>query len=75
LSVAEQVEALTTGPIHWFEHWPTGDVPRTGAVVYTIWDRKGRFIYVGMSGRGYQGVTKAGSSGPWGRLSIRSAST
>jgi hypothetical protein len=54
LSVAEQVEALTTGPIHWFEHWPTGDVPRTGAVVYTIWDRKGRFIYVGMSGRGYR---------------------
>jgi hypothetical protein len=69
LSVTEQVEALTTGPIHWFEHWPTGEVPRTGAVVYTIWNREGRFIYVGMSGRGYQGVTKAGSSGPWGRLS------
>jgi hypothetical protein len=64
--MTEEVEALTTGPIHWFENWPTGGVPRTGAVVYTIWDREGRFIYVGMSGRGYQGVTRPGSSGPWG---------
>jgi hypothetical protein len=69
LKVTEQVEALTSGPIHWFEHWPTGGLPRTGAVVYTIWDREGRFIYVGMSGRGYQGVTKPGAKGPWGRLS------
>jgi hypothetical protein len=70
LSVIDGVEALTTGPIHWFEQWPTGGVPRTGAVVYTIWDREGQFIYVGMSGRGYQeGVTKPGSDGPWGRLS------
>src|SRR5690242_10725996 len=70
LSVIDGVEALTTGPLHWFEQWPTGGVPRTGAVVYTIWDREGQFIYVGMSGRGYQeGVTKPGSDGPWGRLS------
>jgi len=70
LGATEQLEALTSGPIHWFEHWPTGGVPRTGAVVYTIWDREGRFIYVGMSGRGYQGVTKPGAKGdPWGRLS------
>jgi hypothetical protein len=59
----EGIEALTTGPIHWFEHWPNGGVPRTGAVVYTIWDRKGLFIYVGYSGRG-----DAKGRGPWGRL-------
>jgi hypothetical protein len=67
--ITEELEALTAGPIHWFEQWPNGEVPRTGAVVYTIWDREGRFIYVGMSGRGYQGVKKPGSKGPWRRLS------
>ena len=69
--VPSEIDSLTSGPIHWFENWPTGGVPRTGAVIYTIWDREGRFIYVGMSGRGYQGVTRpsARGSGPWGRLS------
>ena len=67
--MSEEIEALTTGPIYWFEHWPTGEVPRSGAAVYTVWDREGQFIYVGMSGRGYQGVSRPGSDGPWGRLS------
>ena len=69
--MSEEIEALTTGPIHWFEYWPTGEVPRTGAAVYTVWDREGQFIYVGMSGRGYQGVTRPGAKGkgPSGRLS------
>jgi hypothetical protein len=67
--LSEEIEALTTGPIYWFEYWPTGEVPRTGAAVYTVWDRGGQFIYVGMSGRGYQGVSRPGSDGPWGRLS------
>ena len=26
--MSEEIEALTTGPIHWFEHWPTGDLTR-----------------------------------------------
>lgn len=57
------------GPIHWFADWPTGDVPRSGALVYTIWDRGGAFIHVGMSGRGYQGGPESnGKAGPWGRL-------
>jgi hypothetical protein len=69
--LSEGIEALTTGPIYWFEHWPTGEVPRSGAAVYTVWDREGQFIYVGMSGRGYQGVTRPGAKGkgPSGRLS------
>src|SRR5215203_2287159 len=67
--MAGEIETLTTGPIHWFQEWPTGELPRTGAAVYTIWHRDGRFIYVGMSGRGYsEGSTRAGSSGPWGRI-------
>jgi hypothetical protein len=68
--LSEGIDVLTTGAIHWFEHWPTKEVPRTGAGVYTVWDREGRFIYVGMSGRGYQGVTRPGATGkgPWGRL-------
>ena len=60
---------LTSGPIHWFSDWPTGNVPRSGAVVYTIWNREGSFIYVGMSGRSFTGGTEgSGKAGPWGRL-------
>ena len=60
---------LINGPIHWFSDWPTGDVPRSGAVVYTIWNREGSFIYVGMSGRSFTGGSDCnGKAGPWGRL-------
>lgn len=60
---------LTSGAIHWFSDWSTGDVPRTGAVVYTIWNREGFFIYVGMSGRSFTGGAGGnGKAGPWGRL-------
>jgi hypothetical protein len=63
-------EGLTSGPIHWFSDWPTGDVPRPGAVVYTIWNGEGSFIYVGMAGRGFLGAAEGnGKAGPWGRLS------
>jgi hypothetical protein len=72
LEFDQDIQALTTGPIHWFADWPTGDVPRSGAVVYTVWDRDGRVVYVGMCGRGTReaGATPlAGALGPWGRLS------
>jgi hypothetical protein len=60
---------LTDGPIQWFSDWATSNVPRSGAVVYTIWNREGAFIYVGMSGRSYTGSTEGnGKAGPWGRL-------
>jgi len=60
---------LLSGPIHWFSDWPTGDVPRSGAVVYTIWNRQGSFIYVGMAGRSFLGGAEGnGKAGPWGRL-------
>src|SRR4051812_6277101 len=66
---SNQIERLTTGPIHRFSDWPTGDVPRSGAVVYTIWDRDCSLIYVGMSGRGFTGTVEGnGKAGPWGRL-------
>jgi hypothetical protein len=35
-----------------FADWPNRSVPTFGAGVYTIWHNDGRFIYVGMSGRG-----------------------
>jgi hypothetical protein len=57
----DTIEALGNGPLHWFSEWPTGDVPRAGSLVYTVWDRDGTFVYVGMSGRTQQ---QAGS-GPW----------
>jgi hypothetical protein len=60
---------LISGPVHWFSDWPTGAVPKSGAVVYTIWNREGSFIYVGMSGRSFIGGTEGnGKAGPWGRL-------
>ena len=42
---------LENGDLHSFSSWPNLTVP-SSAGVYTIWDADGRFIYVGMSGRG-----------------------
>ena len=59
------LEELENSPLHWFADWPIAAVPRSGAVVYTVWDRGGQFLYVGMAGRGEQ---TARGSGPFGRL-------
>lgn len=68
-TLLQRISDLISGPLHWFADWPAGDVPRTGAAVYTIWDRSGRLIYVGMSGRSFvEGATAVGKLGPWGRL-------
>ena len=48
---------LGRGPIHSFTDWPNPAVPTFGAGVYTIWHSDGRFIYVGMSGRGITAET------------------
>jgi hypothetical protein len=58
--------ALWLGPMHWFSDWPVGEVPQAGSLVYTIWDRDGLFVYVGISGRS-QGQSSR-SKGPLGRL-------
>jgi hypothetical protein len=64
------MDALFGDPVLWFADWPNAVVPTKGAIVYTIWDRDGRFIYVGMSGRGVAADTapSATGKGPWGRL-------
>ena len=43
---------LSSGPVSLFADWPNVAVSTFGAGVYTIWHSDGRFIYVGMSGRG-----------------------
>jgi hypothetical protein len=43
---------LAHGAAYSFRDWPNSTVPTFGAGVYTIWHKDGRFIYVGMSGRG-----------------------
>jgi hypothetical protein len=43
---------LSQGVAYLFSEWPQSAVPTFGAGVYTIWHKDGRFIYVGMSGRG-----------------------
>jgi hypothetical protein len=60
LSVAvllEHIVTLSEGNAHRFSDWPKPEVPRFGAGVYTIWHWDGRFIYVGMSGRGITAAT------------------
>ena len=66
MAAMNPIEALTEGSVNWFADWPTGDVPKRGAIVYTIWNREGYFIYVGMSGRNTTGGKSA--KGPYGRL-------
>jgi hypothetical protein len=43
---------LATGTVYRFSEWPNFAVLTFGAGVYTIWHDNGRFVYVGMSGRG-----------------------
>jgi hypothetical protein len=49
--------SLINGPIYSFAEWPNASVPAFGAGVYSIWHSDGRFIYVGMSGRGITAET------------------
>jgi hypothetical protein len=53
----EHVHALADGTTHDFSQWPNPELPKFGAGVYTIWHRDGRFVYVGMSGRGISETT------------------
>jgi hypothetical protein len=46
------VSDLSQSAAHLFGSWPNAAVPTFGAGVYTVWHNDGRFIYVGMSGRG-----------------------
>jgi hypothetical protein len=58
------IEALRSGLVRWFADWPHSDIPTIGSAVYTVWDRDGSFVYVGMSGRSQTAVGR----GVWGRL-------
>ena len=60
------LDALEHGELFCFGDWPVVAVPRSGAIVYTVWNRSGQFIYVGMAGRGE--TSAARGSGPFGRL-------
>src|SRR5215467_588793 len=58
MSLSDQyVTELSRGTAHSFASWPNVSVPTFGAGVYTIWHKDGRFIYVGMSGRGITAET------------------
>ncbi|THK37630.1 hypothetical protein EHS39_13405 [Ensifer sp. MPMI2T] len=54
---AQLAHDLSCGPVHLFADWPNSALPTFGAGVYTIWHKDGRFIYVGMSGRGITAET------------------
>jgi hypothetical protein len=45
------VKELQAGPPSRFADWPSGQVPRRAAGVYTVWQAD-ELIYAGMSGRG-----------------------
>src|ERR1700738_5580829 len=53
----DHMAELSGGPAYSFAAWPNPAVPVFGAGVYTIWHNDGRFIYVGMSGRGITAET------------------
>ena len=47
-----QIDELTSGVIYPFATWPHAAVPISSAGVYSIWNKNGMLVYVGMSGRG-----------------------
>jgi hypothetical protein len=49
---AQLIADLSRGAAYSFRDWPNLAAPVFGAGVYTVWHGDGRFIYVGMSGRG-----------------------
>jgi hypothetical protein len=53
----DNVAELGRDAAYSFANWPNPSVPAFGAGVYTIWHKDGRFIYVGMSGRGITAET------------------
>src|SRR5215468_5242955 len=58
MSLSDQhVTELSRSVAYSFASWPNPSVPAFGAGVYTIWHNDGRFIYVGMSGRGITAET------------------
>jgi hypothetical protein len=58
MALSEQhITELSRGVAHSFADWPNPSVPAFGAGVYSIWRKDGRFIYVGMSGRGITAET------------------
>jgi hypothetical protein len=54
---AQLIADLSQGPAYSFSDWPNPAVPVFGAGAYTVWHDDGRFIYVGMSGRGITSET------------------
>ena len=46
----EHVESLATASLHRFADWPNRAIPEVCAGVYTVYERSGKFIYVGMAG-------------------------
>jgi hypothetical protein len=46
----DSMNRLVHGPLTRFADWPSTDVPRVAAGVYTIWHGS-EFLYVGMAGR------------------------
>ena len=56
---------LAQSTTHEFSDWPNSAVPAFGAGVYTIWHNDGRFIYVGMSGRGITVRNGSSKHTPW----------
>jgi hypothetical protein len=58
MSLPDQIiYELSRGVARPFARWPDPTVLVFGAGVYTVWDNDGRFIYVGMSGRGITAET------------------
>ena len=51
MDFTSSIAALRSGQLHRFMDWPVSAVPKHGAGVYTVWDKDGGFLYVGMAGR------------------------
>jgi hypothetical protein len=50
--VQNHIENLAAASLQHLSDWPNREIPDVCAGVYTIYDRIGAFVYVGMAGAG-----------------------
>lgn len=59
---------FSEGPLYSFKPNPRGIIPEYGSIIYTIWDKQDRWVYVGIGGLGRNPQTPLAERRPVSRI-------